>query len=130
MKKANSTDSQMNSSNQQVTKTSKDQNEVFVVVEELPEFIGGNEALMKYMMANFKYPAEAAKQGITGEVIVNYIVSSTGKIYDVKVEQPVNPLLDAEAIRLVSNMPDWKPGSQGGKHIDVLMKIPVDFKLN
>jgi TonB family protein len=118
-----------NSGNQMNTYNQKSDKDIYVVVEEMPEFKGGNEALMKYMMENFKYPAEAAKKGITGKVMVTFVVTSTGKITDVKVEKPVDPQLDAEAVRLVSSMPDWKPAIQGGSTVDVYFKMPVDFKL-
>ncbi len=123
LKKSNSADSKLANSDQKVVK------DVYVVVEELPEFKGGNDALMKYLTDNFKYPGEAMNKGITGSVMVTFVVTSTGKITDVKVETPVNPLLDAEAVRLVSKMPDWKPGSQSGSAVDVNMKLPIEFKL-
>jgi TonB family protein len=123
MKKGDNTAAQMDYPKQKVEK------DVYVVVEEMPEFKGGNEGLMKYMLDNFKYPEDAKKKGIMGKVSVTFVVTSTGKVMDAKVETPVNPLLDAEALRLVSNMPDWKPGSQNGTKVDVIMKVPVDFKL-
>ncbi|HVN58477.1 MAG TPA: TonB family protein [Bacteroidales bacterium] len=107
----------------------KSDEKVYVVVEQMPEFPGGNEALMKFMIANFKYPGEAAKKGITGKVMVTFVVQADGKVSNIKVETPVNPLLDAEAIRLVSIMPAWTPGKQNGKDVDVVYKLPVDFKL-
>jgi TonB family protein len=102
---------------------------LFTVVEEMPQFPGGSEALMAWISASIKYPEEAVKKHITGQVLVKFTVSINGKILNVKVNQPVNPLLDAEAIRVVSNMPDWKPGRQGGKPVDVYMKMPVNFAL-
>jgi TonB family protein len=77
-----------------------------------------------------KYPPEAVKKGITGEVLIGFMVSKEGKIKDVTVVRPVNPLLDAEAKRVISIMPDWKPGKQGGKAVEVFMKVPVKFALN
>ena len=123
MKKENSIDKKVPYSDQKVDK------DVYVVVEELPEFKGGNGALVQYLGENFKYPQEAVKHNITGSVMVTFVVTAAGKITDVKVETPVNPLLDAEAVRLVSNMPDWKPGMQSGSAVDVNMKMPIEFKL-
>jgi TonB family protein len=102
----------------------------FVVVEELPEFPGGGkQAMVSWIIENLKYPGEALKNKITGKVNVDFMVSSTGKIKNVKVNKPVDPLLDAEAIRIISSMPDWKPGSQAGKPVDVQVMVPVEFKL-
>lgn len=103
--------------------------DLFVVVEELPQFKGGNEALMSWMIANMQYPEEARKNGITGKVFVSFLISSSGRIQNVEVTKTVHPLLDAEAKRLVSNMPDWKPGTQAGKPVDVSYQMPVEFKL-
>jgi TonB family protein len=103
--------------------------DLFVVVEELPAFPGGGPALKGWISSNLKYPGEAVKKNITGMVDVGFIVGSNGKIKGVQVIKPVNPLLDAEAVRVVSGMPDWKPGSQHGKKVDVQMKVGVEFKL-
>jgi TonB family protein len=104
--------------------------ESYAIVEELPQFPGGHEELVKWIIANFKYPPEAVKNKITGKVLVDFLVDKTGKISNVKVSQSVHPLLDAEAVRLISSMPSWIPGKQAGKPVDVYMKLPVDFKLN
>ena len=99
----------------------------FVVVEEMPSFPNGYTALSEWISSNMKYPAEAAKNNISGQVSVDFIVTWQGKIKDVKVNQPGDPLLDAEAVRVISNMPEWKPGKQGGKPVAVNMKIPINF---
>jgi TonB family protein len=105
-------------------------NEVFVIIEEMPEFPGGGrEAMAAWINANLKYPDEALKAHIAGKVNVDCLVSSTGKIKNVQVSNPVHPLLDAEARRVISNMPDWKPGSQAGRPVDVQIIVPVEFKL-
>ncbi|MCX6254419.1 MAG: TonB family protein [Bacteroidia bacterium] len=103
--------------------------DAFIMVEEMPVFPGGNKAMQTWITDNLKYPGEAVKNKITGQVLVIYIVSRTGKIRNVKVIKSVHPLLDAEAYRIVNSMPDWKPGSQGGKPVDVYMQLPIDFKL-
>jgi TonB family protein len=103
--------------------------DLFVVVEELPEFPGGGSAMISWINQNLKYPEEAYKTKITGKVYVDFLVSSTGKVRNAQVNKSVNPYLDAEAKRVVSSMPEWKPGSQNGKTVDVQMKVPVEFKL-
>ena len=100
------------------------------MVEELPEFPGGGaDAMRDWLVHNIKYPAEAVKSGITGIVNVVFVVSKEGEIRDVKVIKSVHPYLDAEAVRVVRSMPDWKPGSQSGKPVDVRMVVPVMFSL-
>ena len=109
----------------------KDGKKPFVVVETMPEFPGGgNDAMAAWIVANLKYPAEAYKSKITGKVLVDFIVSKTGKVKNVTVSKSVHPLLDAEAIRVISSMPDWKPATQGGKGVDVQFKVPVEFRVN
>ena len=85
--------------------------------------------MTSWILKNLKYPSEAVRLNVTGKVFVDFLVTSTGKIKNVEVNKPVNPLLDAEAIRVISNMPDWKPGSQSGKPVTVQMTVPVEFKL-
>lgn len=103
--------------------------EVFVVVEEMPAFPGGMEAMMLWISQRVKYPEQAKKEGITGLVMVSFVVNKTGKVTDVAIERSAYPLLDAEAVRVVREMPDWKPGSQRGKPVDVKMTVPVKFSL-
>jgi len=85
--------------------------------------------MVTWITTNLKYPGKAVKDKIEGNVPVNFLVTRTGKIKDVKVLKSVNPLLDEEAVRVISSMPDWKPGSQAGKLVDVQMQVPVEFKL-
>ena len=99
------------------------------VVEHLPEFPGGGKALLEFMMNNVKYPEEAAKKGLQGRVVVNFIVEKDGSLTNVNVMRSVDPLLDAEAIRVVKAMPKWTPGKQKGKPVRVKFNIPVTFKL-
>ena len=101
--------------------------EVFSVVEEMPVFIG--ETVQKFVAKNIKYPVKAQEEGIQGKVIVNFIVDKTGKVVAPKVAASVNELLDAEALRVVMAMPDWKPGKQRGQAVDMQMNIPVEFHL-
>ena len=101
----------------------------FVVVEELPQFPGGTDAMMTWIAANIKYPDEAAKAKISGKVYVSFTVSASGKVKDAVVNKSVSPLLNEEAIRVISSMPDWKPGKQAGKPVAVQYNVPVEFKL-
>ena len=104
--------------------------QVFDVVEEMPEYPGGISAMMQYLSANVKYPEEAHKKGVQGRVIVTFVVGKDGSISDAKLMRRVDPLLDAEALRVTNSMPKWKPGRQNGKPVAVKYTIPVTFKLN
>lgn len=103
---------------------------VFKVVEEMPQYPGGHQAMMKYIGANVKYPAKATLEKAEGMVVVNFVIKSSGKVEDVKVVRGVHPALDAEALRVISNMPDWQPGKQHGEAVDVSYTIPIQFKLH
>lgn len=110
-------------------KKQADIDEFFVVVEEPPEFPGGSEAMMKFLAENIRYPVEAQKNGIQGRVICNYVVMKDGSINNVEVIRGVDPLLDAEAIRIIESMPKWKPGKQRDQAVNVLFTLPVVFRL-
>ena len=107
-----------------------DPDEVFVVVEEMPHFPGGDEALMQNIISNVRYPAEAKVKGIQGRVILRFCVTNQGKTSKIGVLRGVDPSLDAEAIRVVKNLPDWQPGLQGGRPVNVWYALPVTFALN
>lgn len=107
----------------------EEENKVFDVVEENPSFPGGRAALMKWLNENINYPVIAAENGIEGRVIVQFVVSKTGQISDVRVARGVDPSLDKEAVRVVSNMPNWTPGRQNGTTVNVRFTLPVTFKL-
>lgn len=103
--------------------------EPFVVVEEMPMFPGGDVALLKYIAENTRYPEYAKANRITGRVIVRFVVGKEGKAQETTVLKGVDPSLDAEAIRVVSSFPDFKPGYQGGKPVPVYYMVPVTFSL-
>lgn len=107
----------------------KSGDEIFQVVEDQPEFPGGMEALMKHLSKEIKYPKEAQDKGTQGRVIVQFVVRKDGSITDAKVMKPVDPLLDAEALRVVSEMPNWTPGKQRGEAVNVRFTLPVTFRL-
>ena len=104
--------------------------EIFLVVEDQPEFPGGTAALMEYLRKNIKYPAICRENNIQGKVIVTFVVNKDGSIVDIEVIKSVNPSLDKEAIRVISQMPNWKPGAQRGKPVRVKYSVPVNFRLN
>jgi TonB family protein len=104
--------------------------EIFVVVEEQPEYPGGQEAMMKFLSDSIVYPDEAKAKGIQGRVICNFVVMKDGSIDDVNVVRGVDPLLDAEAVRVLKSMPAWKPGKQRGQAVNVRYTLPVVFRLD
>lgn len=103
--------------------------EIFVVVENQPEFPGGNTAMMKFLGDNIKYPVIAQENGIQGRVICNFVVEKDGSITDVQVVRGVDPSLDREAVRVIQQMPRWKPGKQRGQAVRVRFTLPVVFRL-
>lgn len=107
-----------------------EEEEIFMVVEDAPEFPGGINALLEYLKKNIKYPAICRDNNIQGRVIVSFVVNKDGKIVDPEVVKGVNPSLDKEALRVISTMPNWKPGYQRGKPVRVKYSVPVNFRLN
>ena len=103
---------------------------VFEVVEVMPEFPGGQQALMQYLAKNIKYPVTAHENGKQGRVIVSFVVKKDGNISDIKVARSVDPYLDKEAERVIAAMPNWKPGKQRGQAVNVRFTVPVTFRLS
>ena len=104
--------------------------DAFDVVEQMPEYPGGPKALMEFLNNNVHYPAEAEKAGIQGRVIATFVVEKDGSISNAKVVKSVDPLLDAEALRVIGAMPNWKPGMQNGKIVRVKYTVPLSFHLD
>ncbi len=104
--------------------------DVFDVVEKMPEFPGGPQELFGFLAKTIKYPAEAEKAGTQGRVIATFVVRKDGSISDAHVVKSVDPLLDAEALRVINAMPAWTPGSQSGKPVNVKYTIPITFRLD
>ena len=102
----------------------------FDVVEQMPEFPGGQEALMQFLRQEVKYPKEAFKDGVQGRVVVQFVVEKDGSISEVEVVKKVNEHLDAEAVRVVNAMPKWKPGKQKGENVRVKYTLPISFRLS
>ena len=105
-----------------------DDDKVYDIVEQQPEFPGGPSAMAKWLGDNIKYPAEAAKNNIQGRVIVQFVVGSDGTVGGAKIMRGVDPLLDQEALRVINAMPKWTPGKQDGKVVAVKYTIPVTFR--
>jgi len=113
------------------SKDKEDESEpLFDVVEQMPEFPGGQVEMMKFLSTNVKYPQEAMEKGIQGRVVVQFIIEKDGSITESKVVKKVNEHLDAEALRVVSEMPKWTPGKQRGKEVRVKYTLPVTFRLS
>lgn len=103
--------------------------EVFMVTEQMPEFPGGMKELMTFLSKNIKYPVSAMQKNVQGRVIVQFVVEKDGSTTEFKVMRSVDPDLDAEALRVMKEMPKWKPGMQKGQAVRVKFTVPVTFKL-
>ena len=103
--------------------------DVLFEMAEVPEFPGGTDALLEFMRKNINYPADAREKDIQGRVLVTFIVNKDGSLTEPEVVKSVDPLLDAEALRLISVMPKWKPGTQRGKPVRTKFTLPVNFRL-
>jgi len=107
-----------------------DDNQVFTVVEQQPEFAGGYEAMYAFIRKNLKYPASARRMGVDGTVYVQFVVGKDGAISDIKTIRGISADCDREAERVVKMMPPWKAGRQNGKPVRVSFVLPIKFKLN
>ena len=114
---------------QVVTQAPIEEEKVFDMVEQMPQFPGGPSELMKYIADHMKYPTIAQENGTQGRVTCQFVVGSDGSVRDVKVLRGVEPYLDKEAIRVIKSMPKWIPGKQNGKAVSVKYTVPIIFKL-
>jgi protein TonB len=104
--------------------------EVFIIVEDMPQFQGGDQnSFRKWIQDNLRYPEIAAENGISGKVFIQFAVNSKGQVVDVKVMRGVDPALDKEALRVVTSSPKWEPGKQRGKPVKVQFTFPIVFVL-
>tara|TARA_R100000951_G_scaffold105878_1_gene99971 strand:+ start:132 stop:767 length:636 start_codon:yes stop_codon:yes gene_type:complete len=103
---------------------------IFDVVEESPEFVGGLGKLYEYLGNNIKYPEQAKDFSIQGKVFVQFVVWKDGTIKDVKVVKGAHKLLNKEALRVINNMPKWKPGEQRGKKVNARFTLPIKFRIS
>jgi protein TonB len=106
-----------------------DEGKVFTYVEEMPTFPGGEAAMYEYISRKIVYPALARENGITGRVFMNFIVDKDGNIKDVKVLRGIGGGCDEEATRVIKAMPNWKPGKQNGRAVQVSFNVPINFTL-
>ena len=107
----------------------KKEEHVFTAVEQMPQFPGGEAELMKYISNNIKYPTMAMENNIQGRVVVQFVVTKTGKIGEVKVVRSKDPDLDKEAVRVVKSLPNFIPGKMNGQAVNVWYTLPITFKL-
>ncbi|HNW50870.1 MAG TPA: energy transducer TonB [Prolixibacteraceae bacterium] len=110
--------------------TQEESDEVFGIVEQMPEFPGGEIALYEWISNNIRYPKDAVDRGIKGKVYVNFVVDRNGNISNVHVVKSIHPSLDKEAIRVITSLPKWNPGLQGGKPVKVSYTLPINFTFN
>lgn len=110
--------------------TAKSDGKIFTIVEEMPQFPGGEEGLFRYIEKNVKYPLETQKNKTKGKVFITFMVTKTGTVEDAKIIRGVSPQLDEEALRVISTMPAWTPGKQNGRPVNVQYNIPINFKVD
>ncbi len=110
-------------------KITEEPDQPFVIVEQMPQFPGGEKEMMKFIHSNLRYPSMAAENGIQGTVIVNFVVDKEGKITRIKVVRGIGGGCDEEAIRVLAKMPAWSPGRQGGKAVLVSYTVPIKYVL-
>ncbi len=103
--------------------------QVYIAVEMIPAFPGGEEALKEYLKTNMKYPKDARDQKLEGMVVTQFTVTRFGEIKDIAIIKPLSESLTAEARRLIAEMPRWTPGKQNGNHVNIRYTLPVVFKL-
>lgn len=113
--------------NAQKTVVSQSNQNVYDVVEQMPEFPGGMPAMIEFLQTNLKYPEDAIKQKVEGKVMVMFVVETDGSISNVRVARKVFPSLDNEALRVAKTMPKWKPGKEKGRLVRVNYTLPVVF---
>jgi protein TonB len=111
-------------------KITEDENKIFMIAEKMPQFPGGEQEMMKFIAENLKYPGKAQEAGVSGKVVVNFVVGRDGKITQIKVIRGIGMGCDEEAIRVLQKMPAWTPGLMGGKAVPVYFTFPIQFRLN
>ena len=113
----------------QKTVVSQKNEKVFDVVEQMPEYPGGMQALFEFLKENIKYPEDAQKQKVEGRVLAKFVVETDGSISNIEVVKHAFPSLDAEAVRVIQAMPKWAPGKQKGQAVRVKFVVPINFNL-
>ena len=115
---------------EEVLKDESDDDVIFMVVEQPAEYPGGLESMMKFIVKNMKYPAVARRMGVEGAVYISFVVDREGKISDPQVIKGISTECDQEALRVIKQMPPWKPGKQNGKAVKSRFVLPIKFKLS
>ena len=113
--------------NAQKNVVSQSKQNVYDVVEQMPEFPGGMPAMIEFLQTNLNYPKDAKKQNVGGRILVMFVVEADGSISNVRVAKKIFPSLDAEALRVVKAMPKWNPGKEKGKPVRVNFSLPIVF---
>ena len=111
------------------TNTKESRDIVYSIAETPPEFVGGNDALLKYISENTKYPKDAKKNEIQGRVVVQFVVNEDGSVSNIEIKNVLYKSLEEEAIRVISSMPKWNPGTINGNPVKVKYTLPIVFKL-
>ena len=109
--------------------TTPQTDDVYVIVEEMPEFPGGKQALGQYLGAHITYPAVAQRNGLEGLVVLSFVVDQQGNITDIEPVKRLGGGTDEEAIRVVKSMPRWKPGKQNGRYVKTRFTLPIRFEM-
>ena len=112
-----------------ITKAPEAEEKTYTMVEQMPQFPGGDRELLSFIAKNLHYPTIAQEKGIQGKVFVRFVVSATGDVKDVKVMRSLDPYCDKEAIRVIQSLPKWIPGRQNGRNVPVYYTVPITFKL-
>ena len=108
--------------------SSIEESAIFTKVDKMPEYPGGQVALVKYLSKNIKYPSKFKKNKINGRVFVSFVIDKDGKVVTPKIVKSLNEECDAEALRVISKMPDWIPGEKNGIKVAVQFGLPVNFE--
>lgn len=116
-------------SNMVFEEETRDEGEIFMIVEEMPEFPGGTEALQKYLAQSVRFPVIAQENGIQGRVYIQFVINQNGEVTNATILRGVDPSLDREALRVVEAMPKWKPGKQRNRPVRVSYTVPINFVL-
>lgn len=103
--------------------------EIYTAVSEMAEYPGGMKAMIEFLTTHIQYPEEAEKKGEQGRVIVKFVIDTNGKVTSPEIVRSVSPLLDKEALRVVSEMPAWTPAKNAGKAVNSYFTLPVSFTL-
>ncbi len=122
-------DAMVDFSNMVMEEETRDAGEIFMIVEEMPEFPGGQEALQRYLASSVRYPVIAQENGIQGRVYIQFVINQTGEVTNATILRGVDPSLDREALRVVQAMPKWKPGKQRNRAVRVSYTVPINFVL-